>query len=247
MGASTFVVGLLPGYETIGWAAPVILIVLRLQMEESPAFKKMNEEGTHSKAPISEAFGQWKNAKVAVLALFGLVAGQAVVWYTGQFSALFFIQNILCVDMFTSNMLIAWSLILGTGGFVIFGSLSDRIGREPIILAGCALAMVTDFPVLVHHRDREPGPLPRPAEHQGGRGREPGRLLVPVQSDGHVQIGNGWFGGLLPATSFAIIATTGNTDSGLWYPIIIAGMTVVIGALFVPNTHKKDIFADEAC
>ena len=87
-------------------------------MQESPAFKKMKEEGTQSKAPLSEAFGQWKNAKIALLALLGLVAGQAVVWYTGQFYALFFLQNILKVDQFTANVLIAWSLILGTGGFV---------------------------------------------------------------------------------------------------------------------------------
>ncbi|MFM7346015.1 MAG: MFS transporter, partial [Tagaea sp.] len=216
MGASTFLVGCLPGYESIGWIAPITLIALRmlqglalggeyggavvyvaehappgrrgyftswiqttatlglllslmviltirgylgeaefaswgwripflgsifllaislyirLQMEESPAFKKMKAEGSVSKAPISEAFGQWKNAKFAVIALLGLTAGQAVVWYTGQFYALFFLQSILRVDMFTANMLIAWSLILGTGGFVVFGSLSDRIGRKVI-------------------------------------------------------------------------------------------------------------------
>jgi hypothetical protein len=117
-------------------------------MNESPAFKRMKEEGTQSKAPISEAFGQWKNAKFAVIALFGLVAGQAVVWYTGQFYALFFLQSILRVDMFTANVLIAWSLILGTGGFVLFGALSDRIGRKPIILAGCLIAAITYFPVF---------------------------------------------------------------------------------------------------
>jgi MFS family permease len=380
-------------FASWGWRVPFLLSIfllgislwIRLQMEESPAFKKMKEEGTHSKAPISEAFGQWKNAKFAVIALFGLVAGQAVVWYTGQFYALFFIQNILRVDMFTSNMLIAWSLILGTGGFVVFGSLSDRIGRKPIILAGCALAIVTYFPVFQFITETANPALYRAQENTKvvvvanaddcsfqfnptGTSKftsscdvakallarssvnysveaapagtiasvRIGQTAVPsydaaqltgdqvravpaafnkavgdaltaggypaannpeiVRVNGFFDvfrpqpfklvlvltylvilvtmvygpiaaalvelfptrirytgmslpyhIGNGWFGGLLPATSFAIIATTGNTYSGLWYPIIIAGMTLVIGTLFVPNTHKKDIFADEAC
>src|SRR5829696_1146082 len=232
MGASTFCVGLLPSYATIGWAAPVILIALRmmqglalggeyggaavyvaehapqgrrgfytswiqttatlglllslmviltlrtylgeadfaaygwripfllsifllaisvwirLQMQESPAFKKMKDEGTQSKAPLKEAFGQWANLKMVLIALLGLVAGQAVVWYTGQFYALFFLQSILKVDLFTSNVLIAWSLIIGTGGFVFFGSLSDKIGRKPIILGGCLVAAITYFPLF---------------------------------------------------------------------------------------------------
>ncbi len=114
-----------------GWRIPFLVSILllaisvwiRLQMQESPAFQKMKEEGSMSKAPLTEAFGQWKNAKIALLALFGLVAGQAVVWYTGQFYALFFLQNILKVDAFTANVLMAWSLILGTGGFIVFGAL----------------------------------------------------------------------------------------------------------------------------
>ena len=117
-------------------------------MHESPAFKKMKEEGSLSKAPLTEAFGQWRNARIALLALFGLVAGQAVVWYTGQFYALFFLQNILRVDAFTANVLIAWSLVLGTGGFIVFGALSDKIGRKPIILAGCLIAALTYFPLF---------------------------------------------------------------------------------------------------
>ncbi len=113
----------------------LISLYIRLQMNESPAFKKMKEEGSASKAPLREAFGNWKNGKIALIALLGLVAGQAVVWYSGQFYALFFLQNVIKVDSFSANVFVAWSLILGTGGFLFFGSLSDRIGRKPIILA----------------------------------------------------------------------------------------------------------------
>ncbi|ATN36527.1 MFS transporter [Rhizobium sp. ACO-34A] len=232
MGASTFLVGLLPGSATIGIAAPIILIVLRMlqglalggeyggaatyvaehaphgrrgfytswiqttatlglflslliilgiqtlmgreafaewgwripfllsalllgvsvwirmKMNESPAFKKMKEEGTHSKAPISEAFGQWKNAKVAILALLGAVAGQAVVWYSGQFYALFFLQNVLKVDAQNANIMVAIALAIGTMFFVVFGWLSDKIGRKPIIMAGLLLAVLTYFPLF---------------------------------------------------------------------------------------------------
>jgi MFS family permease len=470
MGASTFVVGLLPGYETIGWVAPVALIALRmlqglalggeyggavvyvaehappgrrgyftswiqttatlglllslmvilavrswtgeqdfaawgwripfllsifllgisvwirLQMEESPAFKAMKEEGTQSKAPLAEAFGQWKNAKFAVIALFGLVAGQAVVWYTGQFYALFFLQSILRVDMFTANVLIAWSLILGTAGFVIFGSLSDRIGRKPIILAGCLIAALTYFPVftfltetanpmlskaqtstkvvVVADKDQcsfqfnptgtskftsscdiakamlarnsvnysvqdSPGTAVTkikvgdkevssydasaltpeqaktvPAAFTKSVNEALGAAGYPVagvKNESIVKlsgffdifrpqtfslvlvltylvvlvtmvygpiaaalvelfptrirytgmslpyhIGNGWFGGLMPATAFAMIAQTGDIFYGLWYPIVIALGTFVIGMIFVPENKDKDIFAADA-
>ena len=143
-------------FNAWGWRIPflgsiillLISLYIRLQMNESPAFKKMKEEGAASKAPLREAFGNWKNGKIAIIALLGLTAGQAVVWYSGQFYALFFMQNVIKVDSFTANVFVAWSLILGTYGFIFFGRLSDRIGRKPIILAGCAIAAITYFPVF---------------------------------------------------------------------------------------------------
>jgi MFS family permease len=139
-----------------GWRVPFLLsfillgisVWIRLSLSESPTFQRMKEEGKGSKAPLSEAFGQWKNAKIALLALFGLTAGQAVVWYSGQFYALFFLQNVLKVDAQAVNIMIAISLLLGTGFFVLFGWLSDKIGRKPIIMAGLALAIVTYFPLF---------------------------------------------------------------------------------------------------
>ncbi|NVO15174.1 MAG: MFS transporter [Rhodoplanes sp.] len=382
-----------------GWRIPFLVSVLllaisvwiRLQMAESPAFKKMKEEGTHSKAPLSEAFGQWRNAKIALLALLGLVAGQAVVWYTGQFYALFFLQSILKVDAFTANVLIAWSLVLGTGGFILFGSLSDRIGRKPIILAGCLLAALTYFPlfkwltatanpalydaqqktqvvvvtdpaqcsfqfnptgtakftspcdiakaalarlgvaytvengpagtntairvganqVMGYDAAKLAGPdvTSVPAAFNKSLGdaltaagyppaNNPSVVKIPIDPKAGLanfakmfdiftaqrltlifiltilvvyvtmvygpiaaalvelfptrirytsmslpyHIGNGWFGGLLPATSFAMVAQTGDIYFGLWYPIVVAVGTVIIGAIFVPETKDRDIF-----
>jgi Sugar (and other) transporter len=347
-------------------------------MRESPAFQKMKEEGSMSKAPLTEAFGQWRNARIALLALFGLVAGQAVVWYTGQFYALFFLQNILRVDAFTANVLIAWSLILGSGGFILFGALSDKIGRKPIILAGCLIAALTYFPLFklmtatanpalyqaqentkvtiiadpadcsfqfnptgtvkftnscdivkallarssvnattvaapggtvarVRIGDKEfaandpnfardvsaaltaagypgadnPTIAKIPIDPKAGLANFakmfdifdaqkltliailtilviyvtmvygpiaaalveffPTRIRYSGLSLPY-HIGNGWFGGLLPATSFAMVAQTGDIYFGLWYPIVVALMTFIIGLIFVPETYKRDIF-----
>ncbi|MFK0684778.1 MFS transporter [Ochrobactrum sp. BD67] len=139
-----------------GWRIPFLVSIIllgisvwiRMQMSESPAFKRMKEEGKTSKAPLSEAFGQWKNAKIALIALFGLTAGQAVVWYCGQFYALFFLQNVLKVENQSANIMVAIALLIGTSGFVFFGWLSDKIGRKPIIMAGLLLAAVTYFPLF---------------------------------------------------------------------------------------------------
>ncbi|GLK80898.1 MFS transporter [Methylopila turkensis] len=359
-----------------GWRIPflasiillAISIYIRLQMNESPAFLKMKEEGTRSKAPLSEAFGQWKNAKIVLIALFGLVVGQAVVWYTGQFYALFFLQNILKVDLLTANVLIAWSLIIGTPAFLFFGALSDRIGRKPVILAGCLIAALTYFPLygaltsvanpkyeralenvkievsadpatcgnlfdpvgirkftapcdvarrtlsqqaLRYTKVDAPAGSPfrvtingaevpftdaatfpktvaeaavaagYPAANDAEKVKVTGffsalgnpqalkiiailtvMVLYVTMVYGPIaaalveffptrirytamslpyHIGNGWFGGLLPATSFAIVASTGDIYSGLWYPVGFALMTVVIGVLFVRETKDVDI------
>jgi len=369
-----------------GWRIPFLVSIvllavsvwIRMQMQESPAFQKMKEEGSMSKAPLTEAFGQWRNAKIALLALFGLVAGQAVVWYTGQFYALFFLQNILRVDAFTANVLIAWSLILGSGGFILFGALSDKIGRKPIILAGCLMAALTYFPLFklltatanpalyqaqentkvtiiadpadcsfqfnptgtvkfTNSCDIVKALLARSSVNAttvaapGGTvarvrigdkefaandpnfARDVGAALtaagypgadnptiakIPIDPKAGLanfakmfdifsaqkltliailtilviyvtmvygpiaaalveffptrirysglslpyHIGNGWFGGLLPATSFAMVAQTGDIYFGLWYPIVVALMTFIIGLIFVPETYKRDIF-----
>jgi len=398
-----------------GWRVPfVVSIVLlaisvwiRMTMNESPAFQKMKAEGKTSKAPLAESFGQWKNLKIVILALFGLTAGQAVVWYTGQFQALFFLTGPLKVDGPTANLLIAAALLIGTPFFVVFGSLSDKIGRKPIIMAGCLLAILTYFPVfkaitkaanpdlyaaqqsaqVTLTADQKecsfqfnptgtakftsscdiakqklaansvsyeniPGPAGAPAVIKVGQKeittaitpeaiaeakaaaeaklaelkaatpvdekavkaaedkvkvlsdekKAKDALLTanlagalkdagyPTKFDGSkldkpmvvilltwlmilvtmvygpiaamlvelfptrirytsmslpYHIGNGWFGGLLPTTFLAIVMQTGNMYNGLWYPIVIAGMTLVIGTLFVKETKDVDIYAGD--
>src|SRR6476660_6782383 len=139
-----------------GWRIPFLVSILllavsvwiRLSLTESPAFQRMKAEGKTSKAPLTESFGEWKNLKIVILALLGLTAGQAVVWYTGQFYALFFMTTIAKVDVTTANLMIAGSLLIGTPFFIVFGSLSDKIGRKPIIMAGCLLAAITYFSAL---------------------------------------------------------------------------------------------------
>ena len=145
-----------PEFAKWGWRIPFLVSVLllgisvwiRLRLNESPVFQKMKDEGKGSKAPLTEAFANWSNAKIVIIALIGGVMGQGVVWYTGQFYALFFMQSILKVDGYTANLLIAYSLLLGTGFFIVFGALSDKIGRKPIILAGCLIAALTFFPIF---------------------------------------------------------------------------------------------------
>jgi MFS family permease len=374
-----------PNFDVWGWRVPFIVsiallavsVYIRLSMNESPAFKKMKEENKLSKAPLTESFGQWKNLKIVILALFGLVAGQAVVWYTGQFYALFYLTQVLKVDPKTANLLIAASLVIGTPFFIVFGSLSDRIGRKMIIMAGLLLAIITYIPntpvsifnALTHFANPAlekamkeapatitvdeaectfqfnptgtakftsscdiakqvmasnsasyssiPGPagtvatvkigetviesysskgLPAdeakakdaafkkavrdalnaagyPAKADPAAVNLPAVLALLVVLVIYVtmvygpiaamlvemfptrirytsmslpyHIGNGWFGGLLPTISFALVAQNGNIYYGLWYPIAIAAMTFVIGMLFVRETKDVDIYAND--
>ena len=363
-----------------GWRVPFLVsifllavsVYIRLSMNESPAFTKMKAEGKTSKAPLSESFGQWKNLKIVILALVGLTAGQAVVWYTGQFYALFFLTQSLKVDGVTVNLLVGASLIIGTPFFVLFGILSDKIGRKPIIMAGCLLAIVTYFPVfnaltqaanpdlaaaqaknkvVVTADARECSFQFNPTgtvkftsscdvakqvlsansvsyENAAGAAGAPATIKIgetvitsytavglsadevkkkdvefkkattdalkaagyPAKADpakvdklmviailsylvilvtmvyGPIaamlvemfptrirytsmslpyHIRNGWFGGLLPATALAIVAQTGNMYNGLWYPIVVAAVTLVIGTLFLKETKDVDIYAND--
>jgi MFS family permease len=341
-----------------------------MSMNESPAFAKMKSEGKVSKAPLTESFGKWGNLKIVILALVGLTAGQAVVWYTGQFYALFFLTNTLKVDNATANLMIAASLIIGTPFFVIFGALSDKIGRKPIIMAGCLIAALTYFPLFKALTEAANPALAAaqaankivvtadPAEcsfqfnptgtkkftsscdiakqvlaansasYETVEGTGPAKIAIgstviesyssngmpaaeakakdtafkksvvdslraagyPAKADpaslnkpmvvlilsilvvyvtmvyGPIaamlvemfptrirytsmslpyHIGNGWFGGLLPATGVAIVAQTGNMYNGLWYPIIVASATFVIGMLFIKETKDVDIYAND--
>ena len=369
-----------PAFNDWGWRIPFLVSILllgvsvwiRMTLSESPAFQRMKAEGKTSKAPLRESFGQWKNLKIVILALIGLTAGQAVVWYTGQFYALFFLTQQLKVDAVSANLMIAVALLIATPFFVIFGALSDKIGRKPIIMAGCLLAVLTYFPVFKMLTEAANPDLAaaqaknkvvvvaNPAEcsfqfNPTGTSKftsscdvakqllaansvsyeteaapagttaiiKIGNDTIPSYSaaglsgddlkakdgafkkavaetlakDGYpakadpaktnkvltvvlltylvllvtmvygpiaamlvemfptrirytsmslpYHIGNGWFGGLLPTTAFAIVAQTGNMYNGLWYPIIIAGITFVIGTLFVRETKDVDIYAND--
>jgi len=367
-------------FDVWGWRIPFLIsivllgisVYIRLQLQESPAFVEIKKEGKLSTAPLTEAFGNWKNLKIVLLALFGATAGQAVVWYGGQFYALFFLEKILQVDAKAANLIIAAALLIGTPFFVIFGALSDRIGRKTIIMAGCILAAVTYFPVfkgLTHFAnpaleravatapvtvvadpadcsfqfdpvgksaftkscdvvksslaragvpyDNEAAPAGAVARVRIGTGDSavfidsfPGNTLSkadfktandsfaaqlksalttagypPKANMAEVNypmvialctylvilvtmvygpiaawlvelfptrirytsmslpyhIGNGWFGGFLPVTSFAIVAATGNIYNGLWYPIVVAVMTAIIGTLFLRETKDQGL------
>ncbi|MGE8066359.1 MFS transporter [Pseudomonas sp. NPDC089569] len=363
-------------FEAWGWRIPFLLSILlliisvyiRLQLSESPVFQRMKAEGKASKAPLTESFARWENLKVVIMSLLGGTAGQAVVWYTGQFYALFFLLQTLKIDPQTANLLIAGSLLIGTPFFVIFGSLSDRIGRKGIIMAGCILAALTYFPIfhaltqygnpdvfiaqeknpvtVIANPDQcsfqfdpvgkakftsscdlaktvlakraipyqnvkaEPGTVAQvrigdkviqsfegtgmpAADFKAQNDAFTATLATALKDAGYPEkadpaktnypmvlllltilviyvtmvygpiaawlvelfparirytsmslpyhIGNGWFGGFLPTVAFAMVAATGDIYYGLWYPIVIAVMTAVLGIFFMPETKDREI------
>jgi Sugar (and other) transporter len=364
-------------FKVWGWRIPFLVSVIllavslwiRMQLSESPVFLKMKGTGSTSKAPLTEAFARWGNLKIVLICLLGAVMGQAVVWYTGQFYALFFLERMLRVDGATTNILTAIALVLATPGFVFFGWLSDKIGRKPIILAGCLLALLTYFPlfesltryanpalyaaqsaapvtviadpkqcsfqfdpigknkfdstscdiaksflakagVSYHRVDAPAGTVaqihsgetvltaPDPKVVTGAERKAaiaafqkevkaalsvagypdkanpeainkpmvvlilfvlvlyvtmvygpiaallvelfPARIRYSAMSLPY-HIGNGWFGGFLPTTAFAMVAATGDIYYGLWYPIVVAGATLILGLFFLPETFRRTI------
>ncbi len=251
-------------FKDWGWRVPFLFsavllafsLYIRLRLRESPLFNKLKSQGKSSKSPLRESFGNRRNWRLILLALFGATAGQAVVWYTGQFYAQVFLQTALKLDFNTANIIIAIALALGTPFFVVFGSLSDRIGRKRIIMAGCLIAAVTYIPIYMAMNAFKSSPVvlivlvflqvvyvtmvygPIAAflvEFFPARIRYTSMSLP-------YHLGNGEFGGFTPLIAASIVAATGNIFAGLAYPIVIALMTFVIGTLFVPETNHIKIW-----
>ncbi|MBL8183988.1 MAG: MHS family MFS transporter [Blastocatellia bacterium] len=296
-----------------GWRIPflisivlvVISLYIRLKMEESPIFQQVKTSGMTSASPLIEAFTKWRNLKIVLISLFGATAGQGVVWYAGQFYALFYLQSILNVTPTSANYIVAIALLLAMPFFVFFGALSDRIGRKWIILGGCFLAMVTYVPIYqamqaaagsevvtaTSQRDPVTGAIKLTPQTIGidGEIKNAEKVLPYTNFNDLVSnratwqlvllvfiqvfwvtmvygpiaaylveafpakirytalslpyhIGNGVFGGLLPVIGLSLIAQTGNIYAGLFYPMAIAGLTFVVGSIFLKETHGHKIW-----
>jgi MFS family permease len=268
-------------FEDWGWRIPFLVSILliflslyiRSSLKESPLFQKLKDSKTVSKNPLKESFGNPYNLRWVLLALFGATMGQGVVWYTGQFYALFYLQKIFNVNLVDSNLIIGASLLLATPLFVFFGWLSDRIGRKKIILAGMLLAVLTYYPIygaMAAFAPTDPGQYFLFAYH--GYNPVALALLIFIQvvyvtmvygpiaaflvelfptrirytsMSLPYHIGNGVFGGLVPIIGLALINSTGNNFAGLWWPMLIAGICFIVGCFFVKETYKVDI-ADES-
>jgi MFS family permease len=253
-------------FKTWGWRIPFLLSAvlvmvsayIRSRMAESPLFVKLKAEGRTSKAPIADSYGTAERWKVFFVVLFGATAGQAVVWYTGQFYALIFLQNVLKLPLDTSYKILALGLLFGTPFFVVFGALSDRIGRKRIIMTGCLLAALTYIPIY-HAMSTAAEPLrfwtmvgliflqvlyvtmvygPIAAflvESFPARIRYTS-LSLPYH------FGNGWFGGFTPVIATWIVLATGNRYAGLWFPIGVAAITFVVGSFALRETKDLGIW-----
>jgi MFS family permease len=274
-------------FREYGWRIPFILsaalvvlaLFIRLRLQETPLFSRLKAEGRSTSSPWRESFGDPKNRRLILLALFGMTAGQAVVWYQGQFQALFFMQNILGVKFSTAYLIVGTAIVLATPFFIFFGRLSDRVGRKPIILGGCLIAALTYYPIynlMFSAANPVPNPKTDPAVTSTFISADPNIAMLTVLVWIQVvfvtmvygpiaaflveyfparirytslsipyHIGNGWFGGLLPATVFALSAAKGDIYYGLWYPIVVAAMSLIIGTIFVRDTLGTDLHAKE--
>src|SRR5687768_7425764 len=259
-----------------GWRIPFILSIvlvgmsyyIRVRLKESPLFTKLKEAGGTSKAPLKDSFGTWPSWKIFLLVLFGATAGQAVVWYTGQFYALFFLQTVLKVPLTTAYIIVAVALLVGAPLFIFFGALSDKIGRKRIMMAGNLIAALSYYPIY-----RAMAAAAGPVDPATGLAAQPQiltliglvflQVLFVTMVYGPIaaylveafpakirytslslpyHIGNGVFGGLLPFVASAVVAATGNMYAGLVYPICVALMTFVIGSLFLKETAHVRIW-----
>jgi MFS family permease len=255
-------------FKAWGWRVPFILSLLlvaisyyiRIRLRESPLFAILKETGKTSRAPIQESFGTWSRWRVFFLVLFGATAGQAVVWYTGQFYALLFMQTVLKVPLVTSYVCVAIALILGAPLFVFFGGLSDRIGRKKIMMVGNLLAALLYVPIY-HAMKLYSNPVNAVALTAlvfvqvvfvtmvyGPIAAFlveafPARIRYTSMSLPY-HFGNGWFGGFLPIIATSLVARTGNIYAGLAFPIVVALITVVVGSLFLKDQHNESIWAE---
>jgi MFS family permease len=255
-------------FKVWGWRVPFILSLLlvaisyyiRIRLRESPLFAILKETGKTSRAPIQESFGTWSRWRVFFVVLFGATAGQAVVWYTGQFYALLFMQTVLKVPLVTSYVCVAIALVLGAPLFVFFGSLSDRIGRKKIMMAGNLLAALLYVPIY-HAMKLYSNPVNAVALTAlvfvqvifvtmvyGPIAAFlveafPARIRYTSMSLPY-HFGNGWFGGFLPIIATSLVARTGNIYAGLAFPIVVALITVVVGSLFLKDQHNESIWAE---
>ncbi|HET7704644.1 MAG TPA: MFS transporter [Thermoanaerobaculia bacterium] len=251
-------------FRAWGWRIPFLLSIvlvgmslyIRLKLKESPLFTQLKSEGKASTTPLRDSFGNRKNWKVILLVLFGAAAGQAVVWYTGQFYALFFLQNVLKIDFVLANIIVAVALALGTPFFIVFGALSDRWGRKKIMMAGNLIAALSYYPIyqaMNAYKDNSIaltalvfiqvifvtmvyGPIAAFLVEAFPAKIRYTSLSLPYH------IGNGWFGGFTPLIATAVVARTGHMYAGLWYPISIALLTFVIGSLFLKESKDVKIW-----